>query len=1139
MFLIAAMAAEQFLPMTAFGEDMDLEAQIAEETVYIEETEEMNADILSWEPETDTWEDPAFLIEEVDGYLEPDMEDITEAFDLEEGFEQFEEPASESIEEIEEIEEADSEAVDLLEEMAKEEISAAGETRDIATQIYFVEEPYSQKLTIPSGYAQQYQINTSGLQSPRFVTEAYKTVDISETGLVTVRAEIYYYRDGLWQTGYIEGAPTKIDYYSGETAIQVYDGKDLQFTVTVNCIDYRQSYYRDRKKEIEASIDTSGGQLQTFTNITKYVAENFDYDAHYSSGASMMAMGGGDCLASTDMIYDMAKDLGIDVRKRDAATDPLAGSGHMNVLAKIDGEYYVGDAGRDEEKPRSYRVTKEPGGLGIVGSRVHRYEGDAQILEIPARNGWDNVETIGCLPVTYGIFDGDGKNVTCIKLPATIKNIYPAALTGCRKLERIEVDPANTVYQSIDGVLYKKEEPTVVRVPQAITAYTIPDGITTIGNRAFRDCTKLKVLDIPSSVTKIEYRAFYGVSGCTITIPSSVTSIDSSAFEGYFGGRLIVEEGSYAAQFCSDNKLAAETYHVADNGEVILSHAWDKGKTTKEATCEEDGIITYTCKACKETKTEAIPSLGHETIEVAEIKPDCVNSGNIRHYSCSRCSQLFKDSAGKHKISKADTTLPALGHEMVETPYRAATCSEDGNDAYFTCSRCGKSYLDAQGKKETYPEICVNRATGHRMTWVPNEIADCTHDGHSAYYTCSTCNRIFLDYAGKKEASGEELVVPATGHSLTHYDWQEPTCSAPGHISYNYCSKCYKFFSDANGEHEISSESISLSPLGHDMEKVSYQAPSCSKYGQEEHFVCRRCNGVFTDKDGANRTTEWACRISQLPHDMEHVSYVPNSCEEDGVREHYRCNSCGGLFYDKEGFYKTTEDEIVLQAACHALRKEAYKAPTCRAEGNKEDWECISCGKLFSDEDQTSELNPEDIIIEKTSHSWSEDYVVITKPTRTREGCKAYRCTVCKTIMPGSQIPIPMLTDEDETDEDGAEGDEDDFSWAEDAARQIRPKGISKKITKLKAKVSSRKVKLTWKKLSAKQLKQYGITGIQVQVSTNKKFKTIYKEKKLAKTKTSWKFKGKAKKTYYIRARYYGKNVSSGWCKVIKVKIRK
>ena len=245
------------------------------------------------------------------------------------------------------------------------------------------------------------------------------------------------------------------------------------------------------------------------------------------------------------------------------------------------------------------------------------------------------------------------------------------------------------------------------------------------------------------------------------------------------------------------------------------------------------------------------------------------------------------------------------------------------------------------------------------------------------------------------------------------------------------------------------------------------------------------------------------------------------------------------MFYDKEGFYKTTEDEIVLQAACHALRKEAYKAPTCRAEGNKEYWECISCGKLFSDEDQTSELNPEDIIIEKTSHSWSEDYVVITKPTRTREGCKAYRCTVCKTIMPGSQIPIPMLTDEDETDEDGAEGDEDDFSWAEDAARQIRPKGISKKITKLKAKVSSRKVKLTWKKLSAKQLKQYGITGIQVQVSTNKKFKTIYKEKKLAKTKTSWKFKGKAKKTYYIRARYYGKNVSSGWCKVIKVKIRK
>ena len=44
--------------------------------------------------------------------------------------------------------------------------------------------------------------------------------------------------------------------------------------------------------------------------------------------------------------------------------------------------------------------------------------------------------------------------------------------------------------------------------------------------------------------------------------------------------------------------------------EEILSatgHNWDDGVVTKEATCVEEGVMTYTCKDCDATYTEAIP----------------------------------------------------------------------------------------------------------------------------------------------------------------------------------------------------------------------------------------------------------------------------------------------------------------------------------------------------------------------------------------------------------------------------------------------------------------------------------------------------------------------------------------------------
>ena len=65
----------------------------------------------------------------------------------------------------------------------------------------------------------------------------------------------------------------------------------------------------------------------------------------------------------------------------------------------------------------------------------------------------------------------------------------------------------------------------------------IPEGVTSIGEEAFRECTNLTSITIPSSVTNIGSSAFYYCSSLTsITIPESVTGIDNYAF--YYCSKL-------------------------------------------------------------------------------------------------------------------------------------------------------------------------------------------------------------------------------------------------------------------------------------------------------------------------------------------------------------------------------------------------------------------------------------------------------------------------------------------------------------------------------------------------------------------------------------------------------------------------
>jgi hypothetical protein len=124
-------------------------------------------------------------------------------------------------------------------------------------------------------------------------------------------------------------------------------------------------------------------------------------------------------------------------------------------------------------------------------------------------------------------------SLTSITIGNGVTSIGRSAFYGCTSLTTIEVGAANVNYTDVNGVLFNKEKTLLHTYPADKTGdnYVIPDGVTTIGNDAFRGCTNLRSIAIPNSVTSIGRIAFFKCSKLTsITIPDGVTSIGASAF---------------------------------------------------------------------------------------------------------------------------------------------------------------------------------------------------------------------------------------------------------------------------------------------------------------------------------------------------------------------------------------------------------------------------------------------------------------------------------------------------------------------------------------------------------------------------------------------------------------------------------
>jgi uncharacterized repeat protein (TIGR02543 family) len=162
-----------------------------------------------------------------------------------------------------------------------------------------------------------------------------------------------------------------------------------------------------------------------------------------------------------------------------------------------------------------------PGSVSHIADRT--FVSCYQLINVTISSG---VTRIGSGAFTYctGLSD--------VVIPATVNDIAVGAFDYCTALISLTVDEANPNYSSEGGILFNKTQTVIMLCPEGINGgYTIPAGVTGIGEFAFFNCDALTNVVLPSGLTDIGERAFSTSDGLTnMILPASVESVGTSAF---------------------------------------------------------------------------------------------------------------------------------------------------------------------------------------------------------------------------------------------------------------------------------------------------------------------------------------------------------------------------------------------------------------------------------------------------------------------------------------------------------------------------------------------------------------------------------------------------------------------------------
>ena len=221
---------------------------------------------------------------------------------------------------------------------------------------------------------------------------------------------------------------------------------------------------------------------------------------------------------------------------------------------------------------------------------------------------------------------------------------------------------------------------------------------------------------------------------------------------------------------------------------AVHVHIEDAGTVTTQPGCESTGVKTFKCSVsgCTDTiRTETVAATGHSWVDAdCDTPKTCSVCGgtegealghNYVDGSCTVCRGADPDYCAHEYTYDCDKacnkcfnkTRPDAEHNTSHTEAKDATCTENGNVEYWSCSICGSAWTDEALTKVTNLNSVVIPA-GH--DWVD---ADC--DTPKTCSACSTTEGEALGHTPGAEATCTtaqtctvctEVLVAALGHNF-------------------------------------------------------------------------------------------------------------------------------------------------------------------------------------------------------------------------------------------------------------------------------------------------------------------------------------------------------------------------------------
>lgn len=208
------------------------------------------------------------------------------------------------------------------------------------------------------------------------------------------------------------------------------------------------------------------------------------------------------------------------------------------------------------------------------------------------------------------------------------------------------------------------------------------------------------------------------------------------------------------------------------------THTWGAGVVTKEPTCTEAGVKTYTCTTCGATKTETIAALGHVWGAYTVTEHAVNGNDGEKTRTCSRCDTtesaplLYKFYLGIESGSTVDMTVGEDYTAVFTMPAEGGTVNTGSID--LTAKMQDVASLGVEGVKSHTTTISTGLGDTDVTlnTWLPNcyrfegATIIATIDGKSCTYT--------LDKLDKTD-SNMYTITAATNPAAASAAWQALT----------------------------------------------------------------------------------------------------------------------------------------------------------------------------------------------------------------------------------------------------------------------------------------------------------------------------------------------------------------------------